>query len=105
MTQREIIRGIYGPVQDKGCLHLRWNSETYNMYKYLSITNGKIRRKEWAGHVIRIRKYPKKVLNGKFCITRPAGKPTKRWEDVIQRETSRILRIQGWRKQQEPRVE
>jgi len=54
MTQREIIRGIYGPVQDKGCLHLRWNSETYNMYKYLSITNGKIRRKEWAGHVIRI---------------------------------------------------
>ena len=29
----------------------------------------------------------------------------KRWEDVVQRETSRILGRQGWRKQQEPRVE
>jgi len=42
-----------------------------------------------------IRYYQKKVLNGKFRTTRPVGKPTKRWEDVIQRETSRILGRQG----------
>ena len=99
MTQRKIIRGIYGPVQDKGCLHLRWNSETYNIYKYLSIINGKIRRKEWAGHVIRIRKYPKKVLNEKIHNTTQVRKPTKRREDVVRGETSQIIGIQGWRKQ------
>jgi hypothetical protein len=48
MTHSEILRRIYGPIQDKGRLHLRWNSETHNIYKYLSITNDKIRRTEWA---------------------------------------------------------
>ena len=48
MTHREILRRIYGPIQDKGRLHLRWNSETHNIYKYLSITDDKIRRTEWA---------------------------------------------------------
>jgi hypothetical protein len=53
------LRGIYGPVQDKGRLHVRWNSETYNLYKYLSITYKiKIRRTEQAGHVIRRWNYP-----------------------------------------------
>ena len=51
MTQREILRGIYGPIHDKGRRHSGWKSETYNLYKYLSITdNIKIRRTEWAGH-------------------------------------------------------
>src|SRR5215475_9622587 len=31
ITHREIFRRIYGPIQDKGCLHLRWNSETHNI--------------------------------------------------------------------------
>ena len=30
MTHREILRRIYGPIQDKGHLHLRWNSKIYN---------------------------------------------------------------------------
>jgi len=48
MTHREILRRIYGPIHDKGCLYLRWNSETHNIYKYLSTTDDKIRRTEWA---------------------------------------------------------
>jgi hypothetical protein len=48
MTHRKILRRICGPIQDKGRLHLRWNSETHNIYKYLSSTDDKIRRTEWA---------------------------------------------------------
>jgi len=39
---------------------------------------------------------PNKVLNGKFHNTRPAGKPRRRWEDVVRRDTSQILGIRGW---------
>jgi len=52
MTHREILRRIYGPIQDKGRLHLRWNSETHNIYKYLSTMDDKIRRTEWAVYKI-----------------------------------------------------
>jgi len=48
MTHREILRRIYSPIQDNGRLHIRWNGETHNIYKYLSITDDKIRRTEWA---------------------------------------------------------
>jgi hypothetical protein len=41
---------------------------------------------------------PKKILNGKFYNTRPVGKPRTRWEDTIQKDTSQILGILGWRK-------
>jgi hypothetical protein len=41
---------------------------------------------------------PNKVLNGKFHNTRPAGKPRRRWEDVVRRDTSQILGIRGWRR-------
>jgi len=63
-----------------------------------------IKLEEQNGQVM-LQEYQKKVLNGKFRTTRPVGKPTKRWEDVIQRKTSWILGRQGWRNQQEPRVE
>ena len=77
----------------------RWKSETYNLYKYLSITdNIQIRRTEWAGHHNKMELSQKKVLNWKLHNTRPVGKPTKKWEDVIQRETSQILGIKGWRR-------
>jgi hypothetical protein len=41
---------------------------------------------------------PIKVLNGKFHITRPVGKPRTRWEDVVWRDTSQTLGIRGWRR-------
>jgi hypothetical protein len=48
---------------------------------------------------------PKKVLNGKFHNTRPVGNPRTRWEGIIQRGTSQILGIRGWRIQAEHRDE
>jgi hypothetical protein len=36
---------------------------------------------------------PKKVCNVKFHSTRPVGKPSTRWEDIVQRDTSQIVGI------------
>ena len=42
--ERKILRRIYGPIQDKGHWIPGWNSDIYNLYKYLNIVdNTKIR--------------------------------------------------------------
>ena len=60
----------------------------------------KIRRLEWAGHIIRMEeeRIPKKVLNGNFHTTRTVGRPRTRWADVVQRDALQLLGIRGWRK-------
>jgi hypothetical protein len=44
-----------------------------------------------------------KFRDGKFHNTRPAGKPRRRWEDVVRKDTSQIVGIQGWRRRAEDR--
>ena len=48
---------------------------------------------------------PKKVLIGTFHNTRPVGKPRTRWEDVVPRDTSKILLIRGCSRRAEDRGE
>jgi hypothetical protein len=55
----------------------RWNNELCNLYKGSNIVEDiRIRRLEWAGHIIRMEeeRIPKKVLNGNFHSTN-------QWED------------------------
>ena len=40
----------------------------------------------------------KKVLNGNFHTTRPVGRQTTRWVDVVQRDALQLLGIRGWRR-------
>ena len=60
----------------------------------------KIRRLEWAGHIIRVEeeRILKKVLNGNFHTTRPVGRPRTRWADVVQRDALQMLGTRGWRR-------
>jgi hypothetical protein len=60
----------------------------------------KIRRLEWAGHIIRMEeeRVPKKVPNGNFHTTRPVGRPRTRWADVVQRDALQLLGIRRWRR-------
>ena len=60
----------------------------------------KIRRLEWAGHIIRTEeeRIPKKVINGNFRTTRPVGRPRTRWADVVQRDALQLLGIRGLRR-------
>jgi hypothetical protein len=72
-----------------------------SLYKELNIVEDiKIRRLEWAGHIIRMEeeKIPKKVLNGNIHTTRPVGRPRIRWADVVQRDALQLLGIKGWRR-------
>jgi hypothetical protein len=103
-----MLRRIHGPIQDKGTWRPRWNSEIYNLYKYLNIVDDfKTRRLGWAGHVIRMGdgKILKKILNGKFHNKRPVGKPRTRWEDVVRTDSSQILGLRGWRRPAEDKEE
>jgi hypothetical protein len=60
----------------------------------------KIRRLEWAGHIIRMEEEwtPKNVLNGNLHTTRPVGRPRTRWTDVVQRDALQLLGMRGWRR-------
>ena len=60
----------------------------------------KIRRLEWAGHIIRMEeeRIPKKVLNGNFHTTRRVGRPRTRRADVVQRDALQLLGTKGWKR-------
>jgi hypothetical protein len=99
--ERKILRRIYGPTHEGGCWCPRWNNELYSLYKEPNIVDDiKIRRLEWAGHIIRMEeeRIKKKVLNGNFHTTRPVGRPRTRWAPVVQRNTLQLLGTRGWRR-------
>ena len=76
-SERKILRRIYGLTHEGGCWRPRWNNERYSLYSEPNIVvDIKIRRLEWAGHIIRMEeeRIPKKVLNGNFHTR-------KQWED------------------------
>ena len=92
--ERKILRRIYGPTHERGCWPPRWDNELYNLYKEPNIVEDiKIRRLEWAGHIIRMEeeRIPKKVLNRYFHTTRPVERPRTRWADVVQRDALQLL--------------
>jgi hypothetical protein len=92
----KILRRVYGPSHEEGCRRPRWNNEIYSLCKEPNIVEDiKIRRLEWAGHIMRMKKerIPKKVLNRNFHTTRPVGRPRNRWADVVQRDALQLLEI------------
>jgi hypothetical protein len=101
------LRRIYGPTQEEGCWCPRWNNELYRLYNDLNIVEDIKIRLGWAGHIIRMEegRIPKMVLNGKFHITRPVGRPRIRWEDAVQKDALQILGTRGWSRRAENREE
>jgi hypothetical protein len=98
--ERKILRRIYSPIQEGGCRRARWNNKLYSLYREPNIVEDiKLRRLEWAGHIIRMeeQRIPKRVLNGNFRTARPVGRPRTRWADVVQRDARQLLGIKGWR--------
>jgi len=52
-SERKILTRIYDEIQDIRHWPRRWNSEIYNIHKYMNIVeNIKIRKLGWAGYVI-----------------------------------------------------
>jgi hypothetical protein len=101
MFERKILRKIYGPTHEGGCWRPRWNNELYSLYSEPNIVEDiKSRGLEWTGHIIRMEeeRISKEVLNRKFHITRPVGRPRNRWADVVQRDALQLLGTRGWRR-------
>jgi hypothetical protein len=108
MFERNILRRIYGPLQEEGRCHLRWNIALYSLHKDLNIVEDiKVRRLGRAGHIIRMEdgRIAKMVLNGRFHNTRPVGRPRARWADAVQRDSLQILETRGWKRRGENRDE
>jgi hypothetical protein len=103
--ESEILRRIYGPIQDKntGVLDGIVKFITY-YYPYVK-DDIKIRRLGWVGHIIRMEdeRIPKKVFKEKLCNTRLVGKPRKGYKDIFKRDTSQILGVRRWRNEQKER--
>jgi hypothetical protein len=54
---------------------------------------------------VEVERNPEKFLNGKFHNKRLVGKPRTGQEDVVRRETSQVLGMQGWQGRAEDREE
>jgi hypothetical protein len=75
--EREILRRIYGPTHEGGCWRPRLNNELYSLYKEPNIVEDiKIRRLEWAGHIIRMEeeRISKKGSKRKLPYHKTSGK-------------------------------
>jgi hypothetical protein len=75
--ERKILRRIYGPTHERGCWRPRWNNKLYSLYKEPNIVEDiKIRRLEWAGHIIRMEeeRIPKKGCKRKLPHHKTSGK-------------------------------
>jgi len=98
--ERKILRKIYGPVMDNGQWRIRHNAELYNLYQNPNvITDIKLRRLQWAGHVIRMseERIPKKLLTGRLYKDRPKGRPKKRWEDGVKEDSVNMIGVRNWK--------
>jgi hypothetical protein len=84
-----------------GCWRPRWNNELYSLHKKPNIVEDiKIRRLDWAGHIIRMEdgRILKKFLNGNFHTTRSVRRSRTRWADFVQKDALQLLGIRGWRR-------
>ena len=78
--ERKILRRIYGPTHERGCWRPRCNNELYSLYNKPYIEEDiKIRRLEWAGHIIRMEEemIPKKSSKRKLLHHKTSGKTKK----------------------------
>jgi hypothetical protein len=68
------------------------------------VTTLKVRRLEWAGHVVRMSddRTEKKVFLGKPVARREAGRPKLRWLDCIENDLKSMC-VKRWRKKTEDR--
>ena len=97
--ESKILISIFGPVEENGVWRKRYNHELYNLFKEPDIVKLiKIRRLEWAGHLLRAsdQRTMKKVFKTMPERTRKVGRPEMRWEDCV-RQDIRTLGIRNWR--------
>ncbi|KAG8239856.1 hypothetical protein J437_LFUL014809 [Ladona fulva] len=95
----KILRKIYGPINDQGLWHRRYNFELYRLFSEPDIVkNINISSMGWVGHVIRMGndQIPKRLTMGKPDDTRSRGRPKKRWLGSVNTDMNAIG-VRNWR--------
>jgi len=108
ISERRILRKIFGPVQNEdGSWRIRMNYELNELIENADIVRFmKRRRIAWLGYVMRMddKTTPKRISEWKHIGTRIRGRPRKRWIAYIE-EDMQIMGIRRWRNQCKERAE
>jgi hypothetical protein len=101
MGVENIKKDKYAPIKDKNDWRVRTNDELQVMYRKQNIvTTIKVRRLEWAGHVVRMSddRTVNKVFLGKPDGRRKAGRPKLRWREYIENDLKSMGFKRWWKK-------
>jgi hypothetical protein len=103
--ERNILRKIYGPVQEADTLRIRYNEELNGLIKGKYIVKFiKAQRVRWLGHVKRMEAgaTPRRTMEGRLFIGRRKGRPSLRWMDDVVADL-RAMNIRQWTEKAEDR--
>jgi len=100
ISERKILRKIYGPMQNPdGTWRIKTNDELRQKMKQEDIIRFiKSQRLRWVAHVMRMENTSttRKITEWKPYKTRPVGRSRLRWMDQVE-EDLRRMKIIGWR--------
>jgi len=106
--ERDILRKIFGPVQDEnGIWRIRKNHELNELIGKADIVRFiESRRMAWLGHVTQLDggRMPRKILEWKSMGRSIRRRPRKRWTEDVE-EDIQTKGIRGWRKLSKERTE
>ena len=105
--ERNIIRRIYGAVQDNGYWRRRTNNEINQILQEEDIVRFiKAQRIRWIGHIERMseNRTSRKIYKASMTGRRKQGRPRKRWKDEVE-EDLRMIKVRGWRDKAKDRTE
>jgi hypothetical protein len=101
--ERKILRRMYGLKRDRNGWRIRTNKELQGQCRSADIvTSIKVRRLEWAGHVVRMddERTAKRVFLGNPGGRRKPERPRLRWLDCVE-DDLKTLGVRRWRKRAE----
>jgi hypothetical protein len=100
LSERKVLRCIFGAKQENGTWRKRYNYVLYETFKEPNnATYIKIKRLAWAGHLVHMNsdRTIKKIFNTKLDGVRSVGRPKLRWKDGVDQDI-RILGVKNWKK-------
>jgi hypothetical protein len=97
--ERKVLRRTFSPTKERdGTWRIKTDDELDELIRHKNIINHiKAQRLSWFGHLHRMpeERTVKRVYKWKPMLTRPLGRPKKRWEDVIVNNMKK-LKIKNW---------
>jgi hypothetical protein len=107
ISEREILRKIYGPIQEGDNWRIINNEELNRSINGEDIVKFiKAQRIRWLGHVKRMEMgaMPRKMMEGRLFTGRRKGRPRLRWMDSVVADL-KVMKIKQWMEKTKDRVQ